>query len=75
MQKTVIYLVRHGQTVHNRDYIVSGQVNPPLTRPGVEQARAVAEKLSDIHFDHIYASDLERAIRTAEIITGKTLVP
>lgn len=66
-----LYIIRHGQSTHNRDYITSGQVDPPLTKLGTMQATETKERLSDVVFDDVYSSDLARAIQTAEIITGK----
>ena len=73
MKHCILYVVRHGQSVHNRDYITSGHVDPPLTELGVIQANKTRERLADIVFDEVYSSDLERAIHTAEIIAGKSV--
>jgi broad specificity phosphatase PhoE len=74
MKKTIIYLVRHGQTEHNRDGIVSGHVNTVLTEKGKQQAAATRDALAHIKFDVAYSSDLDRAIDTAAII-HETEVP
>lgn len=71
--KTVIYVVRHGESEANRDEIISGHFDTPLTDEGRKQAAQTAIKLKDIHFDGAYSSDLQRAIETAEIIYGKSL--
>lgn len=71
MKPCYLYVVRHGQSEHNRDNIISGHVNPALTEEGEEQAAATKTKLSDVHFDDAYSSDLQRASHTAEIIFGK----
>jgi broad specificity phosphatase PhoE len=63
-----IYLVRHGEAEGNARGIIMGHRDMPLTAKGEAQARETAEKLKDIHFDHVYSSDLIRARRTAEII-------
>jgi broad specificity phosphatase PhoE len=70
MKHCILYVVRHGQSIHNRDYITSGHVDPQLTELGVVQANEAKERLANIVFDEVYSSDLERAIQTAEIITG-----
>ncbi|KKP43246.1 MAG: hypothetical protein A2639_02975 [Candidatus Staskawiczbacteria bacterium RIFCSPHIGHO2_01_FULL_34_27] len=66
-----IYLARHGQDRDNERKILNGRRNEPLTAKGIEQANEVAGKIKDtkIRFDHIYASPLQRAYKTAEIIT------
>jgi broad specificity phosphatase PhoE len=63
-----LYIVRHGQTEWNVDSIIQGQKDSALTKKGVVQAEATAQKLKNIKFDAIFSSDLSRAQRTAEII-------
>jgi probable phosphoglycerate mutase len=65
---TEIYLVRHGETVDNARQIMQGQVQGELNDKGREQAVQVADRLASVHFDAVIASDLRRAIQTAEII-------
>ena len=66
--KTTIFLVRHGETVDNARQIMQGQTQGMLNEKGREQARLVAERLSTEPIDAVVASDLQRAIETAEII-------
>lgn len=66
-----IYIVRHGQSVGNRDNIMSGHTDHPLTDLGKAQAEATKQLLRDVPFDDVYSSDLQRAADTAEIIYGK----
>jgi broad specificity phosphatase PhoE len=74
MNKTTrIYVVRHGESVFNRDEIVSGHVDPELTDAGRKQVEATKQKLANVRFDEAYSSDLQRAIETAEIIYGKAV--
>jgi broad specificity phosphatase PhoE len=63
-----VWLVRHGETDSNADGIFQGQLDVPLNARGELQARAVAERLAGVTFDAIYASDLQRAARTAELM-------
>jgi broad specificity phosphatase PhoE len=72
--KTIIYLVRHGESEHNRDNILSGHVNPALTQKGRAQALETRQKLSHIVFNTAYSSDLQRAAHTGALIYG-TEVP
>jgi broad specificity phosphatase PhoE len=65
---TTILLARHGESDWNRDRRWQGYADRPLTERGREQARALAERLSDIRLDAIYSSDLERARATAEAV-------
>ena len=66
--ETVLFLVRHGETVDNARQIMQGQTQGCLNEKGREQARVVAERLATEPVDAIVASDLRRAIQTAEII-------
>ena len=65
---TTLYIVRHGETEANRDGIIQGHIDRPLTENGIQEVEKTAEKLCDVHFDAVYSSDLLRAQRTAEII-------
>ncbi len=63
-----IDLVRHGESLYNREGKVQGHTNSLLTDLGREQARRVAEVLKDRGVEAIYTSDLARALETARII-------
>lgn len=66
--KTIIFLVRHGETVDNARQIMQGQTQGELNARGREQADQVARRLAAEHLDAVVSSDLRRAIQTAEII-------
>jgi broad specificity phosphatase PhoE len=70
-----IYLVRHGESEYNRDKIVSGHGNPPLTEKGRQEAREAKRELENlgVRIDEVYSSPLDRAVETAEIISGRTV--
>lgn len=72
---TKIFLVRHGETVDNARQIMQGQTQGELNEKGREQAFQVAERLSGEHFDAVVASDLHRAVQTAEIISAPHQLP
>ncbi|XP_068611316.1 fructose-2,6-bisphosphatase TIGAR B-like [Brachionichthys hirsutus] len=62
-------LVRHGETLYNRQKLLQGQgVDALLSELGHRQAEAVACYLRDISFSSVYVSDLQRTVQTAEII-------
>ena len=65
---TELYLVRHGETLDNVNKIMQGQTQGQLTPEGEHQARLLAQKLKDTHFDFFVSSDLKRAIDTCRII-------
>ena len=74
---TTILLVRHGETFDNARQIMQGQTQGCLNETGREQARQVAQRLAQEPVDVVVASDLQRAVQTAEIIAeshGLTVV-
>jgi len=66
MKKTVIYLIRHGESQGNAIRSFLGHTNLDLTDKGHIQADLTAKYLSGIHADTIYSSDLLRAYNTAK---------
>ena len=75
MKMTIIFLVRHGETVDNARQIMQGQTPGELNEQGREQARQVAERLATEEIDAVVASDLRRAIQTAEYIAEPHHLP
>ena len=63
---TKIYVIRHGESVGNLHRICLGHTDLDLTDLGLMQAEKTAEALSDVNFSAVYASDLIRAVHTAE---------
>lgn len=65
-----VLLIRHGETVDNVRGVYAGSTNSPLTNHGVLQARRLGSHLGSLTRPviptHIYASDLQRAVKTAE---------
>ncbi len=66
-----LYLVRHGQTAHNRDGVSLGRADVPLTPLGEQQATAVAATLVAKPLAMVYTSPLQRARDTALAIAGE----
>lgn len=66
--KTFLYLVRHGETVDNANNIMQGQTQGQLNETGIRQAEELSRQLAAEKFDVIMASDLKRAVDTAQII-------
>ena len=64
-----LHLMRHGQTVANRDKLVSGYYNTGLTARGKSDARDAIPKLSTLDIEHIYTSPLLRTRKTANIVS------
>lgn len=67
-----IFLLRHGETVWNRERRVQGRLDSPLTESGLEQARRYGERLR-LLLDpadgyRLISSPLGRSLQTAMII-------
>ena len=70
----MIYLLRHGETVWNREGRNQGQLDSPLTRTGIAQVEAMGRTLRaeipDVRRWAIIASPLGRAWQSAAIVAG-----
>ncbi|MBM7578203.1 histidine phosphatase family protein [Jeotgalibacillus terrae] len=66
----MIYVIRHGQTDLNKERKMQGRMGLPLNETGLEQADKLKDELKDINFDFVFSSPQERAVQTAEIVTG-----
>lgn len=77
----IIYVMRHGETVANRDRRLQGWLDSPLTDAGIELAARAGRGMRDrgIVFDAVYTSPLTRAKQTcAEVMrycAGPGVVP
>ena len=69
--KGTLYLMRHGQTMFNRQKRIQGWCDSPLTEEGKRQALCVGQyfKAKGIVFDHAYCSTSERCSDTLELVT------
>jgi probable phosphoglycerate mutase len=61
-------MVRHGQSLHNLEQRIAGQLDSELTELGFEDARSVARVIGRSDFEIVYCSDSLRARQTAETI-------
>jgi len=62
-----LVILRHGETIFNRDKRMTGTADVPLTDLGIAQAERAGEVLKDISFDKAYSSTLTRAFNTAAL--------
>lgn len=71
--RTLLTLVRHGQTSANLDAVWHGSTNTPLTQYGHDQATAAAAFIEANYkpISSVYASPLDRAHHTAERIAER----
>jgi probable phosphoglycerate mutase len=65
---TRVFLVRHGATILSAEDRFAGATDVPLSDEGRQQARRLAERLSDEPITAIYASPLGRTVETAAIL-------
>ena len=75
VKDTVLYIVRHGESMGNLARRLQGQTDFPLSPLGEEQAALVARRLAGEPLTAVYASPLERACRTAQIIAAPHGLP
>ena len=71
----ILYLARHGETEWNRIGRWQGATDIPLSDVGQAQARLLAERLRDRRIARVHASQLSRALETAQIIAAHLGVP
>lgn len=74
-QPTRLFFVRHGESTWNREHRIQGQLDPPLSELGRQQAQLVARRLATRRPAAIYSSDLQRALETAAPIAEATGAP
>jgi probable phosphoglycerate mutase len=67
-QNTIITLIRHGETEWNLSGRWQGHADSPLSSRGVDQAKALGERIKSEKFDFYYSSDLGRALHTSKLI-------
>lgn len=63
-----LYVVRHGETIENKNKVLMGHNHGTLTELGIKQAKETAQKLENNSFEHIFSSDLQRCVDTAELL-------
>ena len=67
-----LILVRHGQSIWNKERRFTGWVDVELTKQGKLEAELAGKLIKelDIKFDGCFTSQLKRAVNTLEIILG-----
>lgn len=68
MSKLRLYAIRHGETAWSRERRFAGARDVPLAEEGLRQCEAVAAALGGKPVAAVYASPLERARASAEVI-------
>ena len=64
----LLFVIRHGETEGNVKKLYYSQKDLPLTDKGRQQALALRPFLQQFTFDRVYASDLSRALETAQLM-------
>jgi broad specificity phosphatase PhoE len=67
--------LRHGVTDWNRQGRFQGRTDISLNDEGISQAHAAALRLRNVRLDHVVASSLIRAVKTAEIVASSSAAP
>jgi probable phosphoglycerate mutase len=62
-----IYLARHGATEWSENGRHTGTTDIPLTANGEQEAERLGQLMRGVAFSAVYSSDLQRALRTAQI--------
>lgn len=70
-----IYIMRHGETVWNKEKRLQGCSDIELNEEGQRVAEETGKGLWDIEFNTVYTSPLKRACQTAERIMFGKLTP
>ena len=70
---TTLYLIRHAETQFNRDGIIQGWSDAPLTSEGEKAVKKLATAIRG-KFDVIYSSSSMRAIKTALFLCEDTVI-
>jgi len=71
LSATEVWLIRHGESTGNRDNLLQGQADHPLSPFGHEQCKRLAERLTTTRFSALYSSDLSRATETARYLAER----
>jgi len=66
-----IYLVRHAQTEANKNRIIQGQKDTPLTEEGLKETFRTAKYLCDKNITRVFSSPLGRTAQTSQIIANE----
>ena len=70
-----LYMVRHGQVVGYERFPAVGHTDLDITEVGILQMEHLAERLRLVNLKAIYASDLTRSVKGAQIIARYHNVP
>lgn len=72
---TRLYLIRHGETVANREKRYLGRSNSQLTTRGNKQYEEIIRQMDRIAVDHIFTSPAERCCGPAQMLANIKALP
>lgn len=72
VHETTLIVIRHGETLWNREKRMQGTTDSVLSDVGRAQAQALGRRLASHGFSALYSSDLSRARDTAHAIAEHT---
>jgi broad specificity phosphatase PhoE len=75
MPATLVYLIRHAETVWNVERRIQGSLDAPLTDRGRRQVACLVAALREVPLAALYASPLERALQTARPLAAARGLP
>ena len=75
VERTTVFLIRHGLTGAVGRHLVSRTPGIHLTHEGRAQAERVRDRLASRRLDAIYSSPVERAFETAEPLAASRRLP
>lgn len=75
LSPTRLLLVRHGETLANREFRYIGSRDDALSARGVQQAQQLAQAFTPIALSAVYSSPLQRAYQTALPLATQQQLP
>jgi len=75
VNRTSVFIFRHGETDWNRDHRLQGHSDIPLNPHGADQARDLALRLKSEGIELVLSSDLARALETARAVARESHAP
>ncbi|QDQ02694.1 histidine phosphatase family protein [Lysinibacillus fusiformis] len=72
---TTFFLVRHGETVWNKEQRLQGWLDSPLSEQGIQHAKKLGQQLKDIQFAAAYSSSSGRAKETLQFLLADRALP
>ncbi|MBI2426211.1 MAG: histidine phosphatase family protein [Candidatus Hydrogenedentes bacterium] len=71
----IVSVIRHGETPHNKNRVMQGWGEVPLSDLGIQQAMQTAQAMAATPPDLICCSDLRRAVMTGTVLAAVTRAP